>query len=181
MIMVLISAIEDEGDRTLAEEIYLTYRQNIFRIAMSFLKNETKAEDAVCDVIERVCKNISQFRGLDCNKTRSLIVVYSRNVCRNLLRRDKIIVFDELDEALTQEREETELLVLEQDSYDRIYALVQTLESKYADVLKMKFFLEMEHKEIAKALNISEGNVRARLMRGRAMIREQLIKEGEAL
>ena len=98
-----LAAMENDDDRDLAERLYLQYRQAVFHIAIGFLKNEVRAEDAVCDVFERVCKHIEMFRPLDDNKIRLLIVVYSKNVCRNILRHDKIFAFEELNDDCAAE------------------------------------------------------------------------------
>lgn len=171
------AAMENDDDRDLAERLYLQYRQAVFHIAIGFLKNEVRAEDAVCDVFERVCKHIEMFRPLDDNKMRLLIVVYSKNVCRNILRHDKIFTFEELNDDCAAE-EQTEALALDRVDCDRIFALVQSLDDHYADVCMLKFFAGLRDAEIAVALGISEANVRVRLTRSRAILREKLTKEG---
>lgn len=179
MIYFYISMIEDESDRNLAMQLYESNEQEVYKIALAFFKNEQRAEDGVNDVFERVCKNISQFRSLDCNKATALIVVYSRNIFIDNLRCDKIIGFDELDYEMSSEGNHPENIVIEQDSYHRILTAIKGLNQKYADVCELKFVVGLPDAEIAKVLNITPENVRVRAHRGREMIRSQLTKEGE--
>lgn len=146
---------------------------------MGFFRNTSRAEDVVSDVFERICKNIQQFRDLDCNKTRMLIVIYSKNICRNALKRDKIIAFDALEEDFTPAEDDTAALMLDKDSFERIVEMINSMKDTYADVCRLKLVLQMQDSEIANALDISEGNVRVRYNRGRSILRRELLKEAE--
>lgn len=178
MVYFFVSMFENKEDCDLATFLYEENRQNVYKIAMSYLKNPHQAEDAVSEVFLRVYKNISQFRGLDCNKQSGLIVVYSRNLLRNILKRNKIFTFDEFDEATVSSDDRVEDFVVEQDSYRRILNLFELLDEKYAEVCKLKYHVDLSNTEIAKALDLSNENVRVRLHRSKVMIRKLLEKEG---
>ena len=178
MIYYFISMIENEDDRTLAERLYFEHRQEVYKIAMSFFKDTDRAEDGVCDVFERVCKNIKQFTQVDCNKHGALIVVYSKNLFRNQWRRDKIITFEELDDKMIAHGDTTENIVIENSSYSEILEAIRSLDEKYSEVCTLKYFIGLQDVEIAEALGITPENVRVRLHRSRAMVRKQLAKEG---
>lgn len=180
MLYYFISAIENKDDRCLAERLYLSNRQMVYKISLGFLRNEHRAEDAVCDVFERVCKNISQFHNLECNKQTALIVTYSKNLLIDVLRRDKIISFDKLDDTVA-ERHCTDDIVIDQSSYEDILGIFNTLGHKYTAVCKLKYFVGLSDAEIARVLGITPENVRVRLHRSRDAIRKQLIKEGEMI
>lgn len=177
MIYGFIAMIESPQDRSLAEQLYWDNRDVVYRLAWSFFKDEHRAEDAVCDVFERVCKNIFQFRGLDCNKSTALIVVYSRNLFIDAFRRDQRIRFDTLEEGYVSPREDTEEAVLNQESFGRLLGAVRSLDEKYSQVCTLKYYIGLSDGEIAHTLGITPENVRVRLHRSRQMLRSQLDKE----
>lgn len=176
LFFICISLIENENDRGLAEQIYMDYAQAMFRKASSILGNDIRAEDAVSDAFERICLNIEKFRELDCNKTRALIVTYTRNVCFNMLRRDNIIKFTAIEDDFRSENQ-TESIVFEKADYDRFLKLVKSLEHNYKEVLRLRYFVGLTDIEIANTLNITPENVRVRLSRARRKLRQLLMEE----
>ena len=66
--------IENDEERSLAEDLYLTYKSKMYMIAYAVLHNKEDAEDVVMDSICKIVKHISKFLGADRNKTESLIV-----------------------------------------------------------------------------------------------------------
>lgn len=67
-----------------------------------------------------------------------------------------------------------------QDEYDYLVSLIRALPEGYRRILELKCVEEQTNKEIARRLNINESTVASRVMRGRAMLRSQLKKEGYA-
>ena len=65
-----------------------------------------------------------------------------------------------------------------EDGYGRILALIRAMPETYRAALEMRFVLEMEYKEIAKVIGISETAVTARISRGRKLLIEKLKGEG---
>ena len=59
-------------------------------------------------------------------------------------------------------------------------SLIRALPEGYRRILELKCVEEQTNKEIARRLNINESTVSSRVMRGRAMLRSQLKKEGYA-
>ena len=52
--------------------------------------------------------------------------------------------------------------------------LIKELDSKYGDVLVLKYFYDYRDKEIAHTLGISIENVKIRLHRGKALLKKKL-------
>ena len=62
------------------------------------------------------------------------------------------------------------------DSY--LVSLIRTLPEGYRRVLELKCVEEWSNREIARRLGIKESTVAVRILRGRAMLKERLEKEG---
>ena len=56
MLLIYMSFIDDESRRRLFEEIYFSYRKQMFLVARTVLKNDSDAEDIVHDVFLRIAK-----------------------------------------------------------------------------------------------------------------------------
>lgn len=56
MLVLYMSFIDDEIHRRLFEEIYITYRKQMFLVARAVLSNDSDAEDAVHDVFLKIAK-----------------------------------------------------------------------------------------------------------------------------
>ena len=61
-----------------------------------------------------------------------------------------------------------------------IVAVIRAMPETYRAALEMKFLQERTDREIARALHLSEGAVRVRISRGRALLQKKLREEGYA-
>lgn len=100
MFPICILTIENDGDKSLAESLYITYKDKMYAIAYNVLLNNADAEDAVSEAFIRIVTNIKKFYGMDCNKTKSLIGIIIKGIAIDIYRRKNKIVFTELDETL---------------------------------------------------------------------------------
>ena len=74
---VMLAALE-EDERSLAEQIYIKYKRQIYKIAYSVLNNHHDAEDVLNDVMLNVINNIEKFVDSDGNKAAAQIVWLGR-------------------------------------------------------------------------------------------------------
>ena len=63
MLVLYMSFIDDEIHRRLFEEVYITYRKQMFLVARAVLSNDSDAEDAVHDVFLKIAKSQMQKIG----------------------------------------------------------------------------------------------------------------------
>ena len=61
MLLIYMSFIDDESHRRLFEEIYLSYRKQMFLVARTVLKNDSDAEDIVHDVFLRIARKYKEL------------------------------------------------------------------------------------------------------------------------
>ena len=139
--------------------------QGMYKIAISILRNDEDAADAIQETILTVWEKLDtlkEHRYFKTWMTRILI-----NHCYAILKQNsKRVYMDELPEITTEfqsyEMEWQEALAVLNDNYKLIVALY------YAQGFKTK--------EIAKILNIPDNTVRTRLARARAQL-EKYYKE----
>ena len=70
-----------------------------------------------------------------------------------------------------------ELLISAEDQ-KKIVTIIESLDSKYQDIIRLRFFEEKSIKEIAEELNITVANTKVRIMRAKKVLSE-LLKTNE--
>lgn len=178
MLMLYLSAIETPEQKSKFEQLYYAYKNLMFYIAKNILADDFLAEDAVHEAFLRILKYLDKINEPDCHKTKSFIVIVTENIAIDLYRKNKRTAATSL--------EETEYCpsypcfsseFMENNVEKAIFALPEN----YASVLKMKYLLDFDYPEIAGMLNISEENVRQRIVRGKKKLAELLAKEDDVI
>ena len=72
-----------------------------------------------------------------------------------------------------------EAQVLQEETIQEVRQLVQKLPEKYRIVIHLFYYEDYAIREIAEILHLSESNVKIRLSRGRALLRQTLKEEWE--
>ena len=88
-ILLMIDEITQEDERELLRRLFFTYAPKMKLLAQSILKNEADAEDALHDTFLLVIRYRKKFVQADEIEIKRLLVIYSRSVCFNRLRREK--------------------------------------------------------------------------------------------
>lgn len=88
-ILFTIDEITQEDERELLRRLFFTYAPKMKQLAKSILKNDADAEDALHDAFLLVIRYRKKFVQADEIEIKRLLVIYSRSVCFNRLRREK--------------------------------------------------------------------------------------------
>lgn len=88
-ILLMIDEITQEDERELLRRLFFTYAPKMKLLAQSILKNEADAEDALHDTFLLVIRYRKKFVQADEIEIKRLLVIYSKSVCFNRLRREK--------------------------------------------------------------------------------------------
>ena len=141
------------------------YQDRLFAAAFSVCKNPQDAEDVVQESFISYHSSKKEFESEEHIKAWLLRVTINsaKNACRSLWRRVTVPLEDYADSLEFECRADREL-----------FETVMSLPEKYRIVLHLYYFEDYPVKEIAKILSISESNVKVRLSRGRAMLKEIL-------
>lgn len=142
-------------------------QMNLYRFALSIVKNETDAEDVVCEAIVKAFEHINSLR--DPDKLKSWVMSIVCNTAKSMCRKKR-------HEVIVAEVPDAEYEVEEYENVLWDYVLKLSLPQRSAFVLH--FYSGYNIKEISKILKIQEGTVKSRLGRARASLREML-REGE--
>ena len=161
-------------DKEAFGELYEIYFQRIYNYIVHRTANVDLAEDLTSQTFMKVLENISKFewRGLPFQAwlyriaSNVIMTHYRKNKYNSNVNIEdiKFLVVDKNDSPLeemknVEESEEIKLRFMEVQK-----ALVR-LDPKSAEIIVLKFFEKKSNSDIAKIIDISEGNVRIKIFR----------------
>lgn len=172
------------GEKHLFHDLIRPCERAIYFLLFSLLKNEAEAEDAAQETVIKVYQNLEKFRG-DA-QFRTWVLSIARNEGLGRLRKIGNRREDSL-EAQTEEQggdytpailtswREIPAEALEQKELGTILRkAIEGLPEIYRNVVLLRDIEEMDIRETAAALEISEASVKVRLHRARAMLQRTL-------
>jgi RNA polymerase sigma-70 factor, ECF subfamily len=152
-------------------DIYLRMHGQIRRFVASRIPDPEQAEDLVHDVFLQVHDRIGSLRNSE--KLDAWIYQITRNRIADHYRRQSRKADPEMPDYLARPEKRDELMKqLEPDLRD----MIQQLPARYRDVLLLTELEDLPHRVVAGRLQISVSAVKSRVLRGRAMLKEQLMK-----
>ncbi|MGB6688065.1 MAG: sigma-70 family RNA polymerase sigma factor [Terracidiphilus sp.] len=171
------------GDRDLYHRLIQPYELSVYRMAMSFVKNETEAEDVAQDAFLKALHNLANFRAE--SKFSTWLISITLNEARRWLRRQRTVRMESLDDPLEEGGKVSPALLrdwreIPSEALERkeVRALLREaighLSPIYREVLVMRDIEELSIEETAGALAISISSVKVRLHRARIMLQKEL-------
>ncbi|MCL6515701.1 MAG: sigma-70 family RNA polymerase sigma factor [Alicyclobacillus sp.] len=150
------------------------YGTDVLNVAYSYVRNYHQAQDIAQDVFLRALTKMDSFRGESSVKAWLLSITVNR--CKDHLRSWSVRheVHDEEQVALSRAASDTEAEAVGRLERERVWQALQRLPVKYREVVVLYYMRGLPGHEVARVLGISEQNVRTRLHRGRALLREML-------
>lgn len=172
------------GERHLFHNLIRPCERSIYLLLLSLLKNEAEAEDAAQETAIKVYLNLHLFRGEA--QFRTWVLSIARNEALGRLRKQGIRREESLD-AVTDDQtgdytpailtswREVPTEALEQKELGALLRkAIEGLPEIYRNIVLLRDIEEMDIRETATALGISEGAVKVRLHRARAMLQREL-------
>ena len=162
------------GDTSAFEVILRRWQGPLVNLAYRFCRDRGRAEEMAQEVFLRAYRSLGQWRREAVFST-WLFALATNLYCSELRRIPvKTVGLDDIVEPRDRRAIDGGL---EQEDQDRVVRLaVFALPSKYREVLILFYFHEMDIAATARSLALPEGTVKARLSRGREMLRSKLSK-----
>lgn len=163
------------------------YQHPVFNLIAHIVENNTDAADVLQDVFLKVFRGIRHFHGDSSLKTwiYRIAVHEASNHRRSWIRRHRREPVS-LDERTTQpvaslaeERSETPYQALELSERQAVVKrALASLAQPYRTVVVLREIEGLSYEEIAKVAGVAEGTVKSRLMRGRELLRQKIMRLG---
>ncbi len=172
------------GDTALYEIIMRRYNQRLYRVTYAILRDDSEAEDVTQDAYVRAYQHLDQFAGSAPFST-WLTRIAVHEALRRLQLRKRNQQFDDIehDEEASMADAESSIAETSLDPEQRasvaelgelLEEAVLDLPEQYRAVIMLRDVEELSTAETAAALELTEQNVKVRLHRGRAMMRDRL-------
>jgi len=165
--------LEAGQHRAAFEAVLPRYRDKVFRLALSILRDHAAAEDAAQDVFVRVWRALPGYNGSAALST--WIYAITRNTCISLLRKRRPQV--SLDEPLFGDNDDgggIQLAAPEQDdsAVASVEKLLDRLPERYRQAVVLFYMEDKSYEQTAAALQLPLGTVKALLHRARKRLIE---------
>ncbi len=184
--MFFLMMIEDLDKRSFLEEIYTTYKKDLYLTAYNMVKKPEVAEDIVHTAIIKASKHLEKLSDVKSKNTRSYLVSIVMNLCRDYFKKDKVkgipmlhsIPIDDM-RTLKDTKHLVEEGFLKKELMMEIYGLMDQIHPSYSEVIRMRYYEELCIKDIAEMLGTTENNVSVRINRGIKAIRKLYFEGNE--
>ncbi len=171
MLAIYLAMLETEQDQRRFTRLFEAHEKKIYAVALRVLGNPDKAEDAAQQTWLKLVQSWDRVSALPWGETEGYVVTVAKNCALDMIRSERrTVAFPEDWDPPAQEDR--------QEEYDYLVSLIRSLPENYRRVLELKLVEEEPNKEIARRLGLKETTVGVRVMRGRAMLKERLEKEG---
>lgn len=177
-------------DRVLAGELERFYElispieRRLYFTALDIVRTEADAEEVAQEAILKAFRNLKSFRG-DC-KFSTWVFSITVNEARMRLRRSREVLLDDLqpDEEqgdytplqVADWREIPSEVLEKKEMREHLATAIASLQERYREVLILRDMNGLSIAETSKALDISESNVKIRLLRARLMLRDYFVE-----
>jgi RNA polymerase sigma factor (sigma-70 family) len=157
------------GDDDAFLSLMFTHKDALYRTALAYLKNEEDALEAVQEVTFRAYQKINTLRNPEYVKT--WLIRIMMNYCRDILQKQKRLIFDEgilskfgIDEDYT---------------YLEVEEALATLSDEQRELVHLKYLHDVKIKDIAEMTFTPEGTVKTRLYKALKSLRSFFEEKGE--
>jgi RNA polymerase sigma-70 factor (ECF subfamily) len=173
-----LAAKAREGDAAAMEELYLRYRQPVFRIVYRSTRNIDEAEDIVQDVFLKAFERLHTFR--EQSRFSTWLMRIALNLCTDRARmrqRRQELLEREADHKLAWCHPDAPdpIETAQQNAFhEAFYTALNQLPDHHRQLIILRDLEEMDYETIAQILGASVGAVKLRVMRARRAFKAKL-------
>ena len=172
-----IAAIASHGDREAFTRLFEAFAPRLRSFVMQRGSDSTVADEIVQEVMVSIWRRAGQY---DPAKGRPAAWIYTiaRNRRIDMLRRPEIPTYDPDDEAYVPSEDELADQSLYRKQYSKkLREAMDHLPREQSDLLRLSFFQELSHSEIASETGLPIGTVKSRIRLAMQKLRGRLEEE----
>ena len=167
LLLFYLSLLDTQEEKSKFEKLYEQYRHIMKNTALGFLHDEYLAEDAVHESFIKLTRHLDKVEEINSHKTAKYLVIIVENTCRDMLKKNGKIQITEFDDGYMQSEEISTDFDFSKLEFEIILEKIKEMPDIYRDVMLLKFYNNLNDKEIADTLGISNSVVRKRLERAK--------------
>ena len=165
-----------KGDQNAFDELCLEFQQKIFSLCCSLCGNYDDALDITQDVLIKIYKGISSFKGDSSLST--WIYRITKNACYDFLRKNKKNPDEEIPDNFVSQSLTPEEMTIKNENIELVRKCIDKIPAKYKLPLILREYRQLSYSEIADILEISEGTVKSRIFRAREYLLKLISESG---
>ena len=171
MLEMYLALVDTPEEKSKFEELYNTYKQDMYAIAYAILNNVQDAEDAVSQAFFSIAESFTKISQTPCHELRSYVVIITKNTALNIYRKNKA----ERTHSVPVEYDLSKYLEeYPDDNYQYLVESIRSLTGDDKDIIVLYYLYGFTAKQIGKQLSISEDAVRKRVERAKIKLKERL-------
>ncbi|WP_425449495.1 sigma-70 family RNA polymerase sigma factor [Dethiothermospora halolimnae] len=148
-----------KGDKEALVKLIMNRKKEFYKIAYVYMKNKHDALDAMEDMIVSVYENIDTLRNDKAFYGWSKTILV--NCCKKRLKNNNMIIPVEKIYGIVGKNKYENL----EKNID-IHTYLKSLNKKQQEAIKLRYFLDLDYKTIAKIMKTPEGTVKSRISLG---------------
>lgn len=175
------------GDKSLYEILVRRHNQKLYRAIRSYLKDEEEVEDAMQNAYLAAFEKLYQFQGRSLFSTWLIRIGINEALARLNQKKKRAFLYSGAEMSEKQfriipdlETMNPEVKTINDEAKRLLETAVDELPEKYRSVYMLREVEGMSLAEIGECLDISESNVKVRLHRSKAALKELLFKSAIA-
>lgn len=170
----LLAVVGRSGDVDAFERIYRVYGPRVRAYMMRLVRDAQLAEELMQETMMTVWRKAAQFDAGRGNAG-TWIFTIARNLRIDSYRRSRTPDFDPEDPAFVPDAEPSADAAVEaREAELRLHAALRELPAEQSDLLRMAFFDDASHSEIAERFGLPLGTVKSRIRLAFARLRAAL-------
>ena len=147
-----------KGDRKAGEQLYHMFSAKMFAVCIQYSKSREEAEDNLQDGFIRVLESIDQYKGKGSFEG-WMKRIFINTALEKFRKNRSVQVVEEVPE------------VVDEDDFDNDVSIPP---EKYRLVFNLYVMEDMQHKEIAALLGISDGTSKSNLARAKEILKRKI-------
>ncbi|WP_352420655.1 sigma-70 family RNA polymerase sigma factor [Proteiniborus sp.] len=160
-----------KGDKDALVQLIMEKKQDYYKLAFIYMKNKDDSLDAMSDMIMILHEKIHQLKKAESFYSWSKTILV--NCCRKLIKeKGKVVLLDTVE----QQGCEGELSIKEEQIM--VEEHLSRLNEKHQEVIKLRYFLDLDYQTISDILKIPLGTVKSRISIGLKNLKESLGGDG---
>ncbi len=177
-----------KGEQAAFARLFEMYFNTIYYMILKMVKDPFEAEDLAIDSFTRAFNNIQFYIPTNAFITWLSRIAVNRTIdfLRKQKSKNQTVSIDEPHMNDSQDSETTLKGIIEADEIDPeedfikretselLYSFLQRLPEDYRDIMIMRYFDQLSYKEIAEKMQLPLGTIKARLYRGKELLRVML-------
>lgn len=173
-LLSLISLAKSKNQKSQTKLINLFW-VDVFSFVMKKVQDENVADEITVSVFSKVLAKLDlydpnfQFKTWMLTIAQNSVIDYWRK--KNRENEDSTDNFEGFKNQFARSPEE---LLISEEEQKQILSIIESLDSNYQDIIRLRFFEEKSIKEIAEELGLTVANTKVRIMRAKKVLSELL-------